>query len=65
MKQITTKTLTGKISDHQRHINFAMNKAAKMVNRNHANVNTNVEENHATADKAKWITEGGGCTNSK
>jgi hypothetical protein len=34
VKQITTKTFTEKISDHQRHINFAMKKAAKMVNRN-------------------------------
>ena len=36
VKQITTKTFSGKISDHQRHINFAMKKAAKMVNKNHA-----------------------------
>lgn len=36
VKQITTKTFSGKISDHQRHINFVMKKAAKMVNRNHA-----------------------------
>jgi hypothetical protein len=36
VKQITTKTFSGKISDYQRHINFAMKKAAKMVNRNHA-----------------------------
>ena len=36
VKQITTKTFSGKISDHQRHIKFAMKKAAKMVNRNHA-----------------------------
>ncbi len=36
VKQITTKTYSGKISDHQRHIIFAMKKAAKMVNRNHA-----------------------------
>ena len=36
VKQITTKSFSGKISDHQRHIKFAMKKAAKMVNRNHA-----------------------------
>jgi len=36
VKQITTKSFSGKISDHQRHINFAMKKASKMVNRNHA-----------------------------
>jgi hypothetical protein len=36
VKQITTKTFSGKILDHQRHINFAMKKAAKMENRNHA-----------------------------
>jgi hypothetical protein len=36
VKQITTKTFSGKFSDHQRHINFAMKKATKMVNRNHA-----------------------------
>jgi hypothetical protein len=29
VKQITTKTFTGKISDHQRHINFAMKKSCK------------------------------------
>ena len=36
IKQIATKTFSGKISDHQQHINFAMKKATKMVNRNHA-----------------------------
>ena len=36
VKQISTKTFSGKISDHQCHINFAMKKAAKMVNKNHA-----------------------------
>ncbi len=36
VKQITTKTFSGKISDHQRYINFAIKTAAKMGNRNHA-----------------------------
>jgi hypothetical protein len=38
VKQITTKTFSGKISDHQRHINFAMKKAAKMVNKKSCHV---------------------------
>ncbi len=29
VKQITTKTFSGKISDHQRHINFAMKKGCE------------------------------------
>jgi hypothetical protein len=33
VKQISTKTFSGKISDHQQHINFAMKKAVKMVNK--------------------------------
>jgi hypothetical protein len=33
IKQITNKTFFGKISDHQRHLNYAMKKAAKMVNK--------------------------------
>ena len=41
VKQITKKTFSGKISDHQRHINFTMKKAAKMVNRNHATYHVN------------------------
>jgi hypothetical protein len=32
VKQITTKSFSGKQSDHLRHIKFAMKKAAKMVN---------------------------------
>ena len=36
IKQITTKTILSEILDHQRHVNFAMKKAAKMGNRNHA-----------------------------
>jgi hypothetical protein len=36
-KQILTKNYSGKISYHQCHINFAMKKAAKMVNRNNHN----------------------------
>jgi hypothetical protein len=36
VKQISTKTFSGKISDHQWHTNFAMKKASKMVNKNHA-----------------------------
>ena len=32
VKQITTKTFSGKQSDHFRHVKFAMKKAAKMVN---------------------------------
>jgi hypothetical protein len=34
VKQISTKTFSGKISNHQWHTNFAMKKAAKMVNVN-------------------------------
>jgi hypothetical protein len=34
LKQISTKTFSGKISDHQCHINFAMKKAAKKVSKN-------------------------------
>jgi hypothetical protein len=37
IKQISTKNYSGRISDHQHHINFAMKKAAKMVNRNNHN----------------------------
>jgi hypothetical protein len=33
VKQISTKNCSGKISEHQRHINFAMKKAEKMVNK--------------------------------
>ncbi len=33
VKQIARKHFSGRQSDHQRHINFAMKKAAKMVNR--------------------------------
>jgi hypothetical protein len=33
IKKITNKTFSGKISDHQRHLNYAMKKAAKMVNK--------------------------------
>jgi hypothetical protein len=33
VKQITNKTFSGKILDHQRHINYAMKQAAKMVNK--------------------------------
>jgi hypothetical protein len=33
VKQITNKTFSGKISDHQRHLNYAMKQAAKMVNK--------------------------------
>ena len=33
IKQITTKNFSGKQADHQRHVNFAMKQAAKMVNR--------------------------------
>jgi hypothetical protein len=33
VKQITTKTFLGKQSNHQRHINYAMKQAAKMVNK--------------------------------
>jgi hypothetical protein len=34
IKQISRKNYSGKISNHQCHINFAMRKAAKMVNKN-------------------------------
>ena len=34
VKQISMKNFTGKMSDHQRHIKFAMKKAAKMANKN-------------------------------
>jgi hypothetical protein len=37
VKQITTKTFSGKQSDHQCHINFAMKKAAKMVSKDKHN----------------------------
>jgi hypothetical protein len=37
VKQITTKTISGKKSDHQHHINFAMKKAAKMVSKHKHN----------------------------
>ncbi len=37
IKQILTKNYSGRISDHQRHINFARKKAAKMVYRNNHN----------------------------
>jgi hypothetical protein len=33
VKQILAKNYSGKISEHQRHINFAMKKVAKMVNK--------------------------------
>jgi hypothetical protein len=33
IKQISTKNYSGKISELQRHIKFAMKKAAKMVNK--------------------------------
>ena len=33
IKQITTKNFSGKQADHQRHVNFAMKQAAKVVNR--------------------------------
>jgi hypothetical protein len=33
VKQNLTKNYSGKISEHQRHINFTMKKAAKMVNK--------------------------------
>jgi hypothetical protein len=33
VKQIMNKTFSGKISDHQRHLNYAMKQAAKMVNK--------------------------------
>ena len=33
VRQITTKTFSGKQSDHLRHVKFAMKKAAKMVNK--------------------------------
>ncbi len=33
VKQITNKTFSGKISDHQCHLNYAMKQAAKMVNK--------------------------------
>jgi hypothetical protein len=33
VKQITNKTFSGKISDHQHHLNYAMKQAAKMVNK--------------------------------
>ncbi len=51
VKQITTKTFSGKILDHQRHINFAMKKAAKMENRNHAMYLVN----RTMRDELNWI----------
>ncbi len=33
MNQIATKNFSGKQSDHQRHINFALKKATKMINK--------------------------------
>ncbi len=46
VKQITTKTFWGKQSDHQRHINFSMKKAAKMVSKHKHNylVNSTMQE---------------------
>jgi hypothetical protein len=46
VEQITTKTFLGKQSDYQRHVNFVMKKAAKMVNsHNHlCLVNTTMRE---------------------
>jgi hypothetical protein len=35
VEQITTKTFSGKQSDYQRHVNFAMKKVAKMVNKHY------------------------------
>jgi hypothetical protein len=46
VKQISTKTFSGKISGHQRHVNFAMKKAEKMVNKNNSTylVNKTMQE---------------------
>ena len=53
VKQITTKSFSGKISDHQRHIKFAMKKAAKMVNRNHASYLVN----RTMQDKLNFLSD--------
>jgi hypothetical protein len=50
VKQISTKNFSGKISVHQRHVNFAMKKAAKMVNKNNS---TNLV-NKNNARRAKY-----------
>jgi hypothetical protein len=46
VKQITTKIFSGKQSNHQHHINFAMKKAAKMVSKHKHNylVNSTMQE---------------------
>jgi hypothetical protein len=46
VKQITTKIFSGKQSDHQCHINFAMKKAAKMVSKHKHNylVNSTMQD---------------------
>ncbi len=51
IKQILTKNYSGRISDHQCHINFAMKKAAKMVNKN----NHNYLLNRTMQDETKFI----------
>jgi hypothetical protein len=51
IKQILTKNYSVRISDHRRHINFAMKKAAKMVNRN----NHNYLMNRTMQDKLNFI----------
>jgi hypothetical protein len=33
IQQVESKTFSGKISDHQQHINYALTKAAKMINK--------------------------------
>ena len=53
VKQITMKSFSGKISDHQRHIKFAMKKAAKMVNRNHASYLVN----RTMQDKLNFLSD--------
>jgi hypothetical protein len=46
VKQITTKTFSGKQSDHQCHISFVIKKAAKMVSKHKHNylVNSTMQE---------------------
>jgi hypothetical protein len=51
VKQILPKNYSGRISDHQRHINFAMKKAANMVNRN----NHHYLVNRTMQDKMNFI----------
>ena len=46
VKQITTKTISGKKSDHQHHINFAMRRLQKTVSKHKHNylVNSTMQE---------------------